>query len=233
LVIVDEAGARVTDQKWPECTVFGHGIGDLVRKPHVRKAPHDGLLQLTGMHNYLSITQVLIRRSLFSRTGMFPSKWGSVSDFNWEMKAGLVASTVHVPDTWATWRIRPNQATATVEVRTVEHYRKFEDMVQDAVSACEAYLEPRVVAGLRSGLLDRARAMRTYYAGLRQRQKPLDRRLFQLARLFTGPAAVRSEIVGQLFGRPKWPDIAPTEIRLWLESTGLRPLIPADAMRHQ
>lgn len=233
LVIVDEAGARVTDQKWPECTVFGHGIGDLVRKPHVRKAPHDGLLQLTGMHNYLSITQVLIRRSLFSRTGMFPSKWGSVSDFNWEMKAGLVASTVHVPDTWATWRIRPNQATATVDVRTVEHYRKFEDMVQDAVSACEAYLEPRVVAGLRSGLLDRARAMRTYYAGLRQRQKPLDRRLFQLARLFTGPAAVRSEIVGQLFGRPKWPDIAPTEIRLWLESTGLRPLIPADAMRHQ
>ncbi len=66
----------VTDQKWPECTVFGHGIGDLVRKPHVRKAPHDGLLQLTGMHNYLSITQVLIRRSLFSKTGTFPNKWG-------------------------------------------------------------------------------------------------------------------------------------------------------------
>ena len=175
LVMTDETGARITHQTtWPEVTVFGHGIGELAHIPHVRKAPHDGLLQLTGMHTYLSITQLLIRRSLFSRTGNFPSKWGSVSDFNWEMKAGLVASTVHVPNTWATWRIRPNQATATVDMYSVDHYRKFEDMVQDAVSACEAYLEPPVVAGLKSGLLDKARAMRTYYAGLRQRQKPLD-----------------------------------------------------------
>ena len=228
LVIVDEAGARITRRTWPEeCIVFGHGLGDLVHKPHVRKAPHDGLMHLTGMHVYLSITQVLIRRSIFSRTGLYQSKWGGVSDFNWEMRAGLVASMVHVPDTWATWRIRPNQDSGTnADVRTVEHYRKFEDMVQDAISACEAYLEPRVVSGLKSGLLDKAREMRTYYAGLRQRRKPLDRRLFQLAQLFSGPAAVRFQIIGRLFGRPKWPEIAPAEIRLWLESRGLHPLIP-------
>jgi hypothetical protein len=197
-----------------------------VHKPHVRKAPHDGLLHLVGRHAYLSITQLLIRRSLFSRTGNFPSKWGSVSDFNWEMRAGLTGNTVHVPDTWASWRIHSNQATASVDVHTVEHYRKFEDMVQDAVSACEAYLEPRVAAGLKSGLLEKATAMRTYYAGLRQRQKSLDRRLFQMSQLFAGPAAVRSQIIGRLFGRPKWPEIAPAEIRLWLESIGLTPLIP-------
>ncbi len=149
------------------------------------------------------------------------------------MRAGLVANTVHVPDTWASWRVRPNQDSASNDVRSVEHYRKFEDMVQDAVSACEPYLEPRVVAGLKSGLLDKARAMRTYYAGLRQRRKPLDRRLFQLAQLFSGPAAIRSEIFGRLVGRPKWPDIAPTEIRLWLESIGLTPLIPVDTNPHQ
>jgi hypothetical protein len=234
LVMIDETGARITNQTtWPGNTVFGHGIGDLVRKPHVRKAPHDGLLQLTGMHTYLSITQVLIRRSLFARTGMFPSKWGGVSDFNWEMRAGLVASMVHVPDTWATWRIRPNQDSATAGVRTVEHGRKFEDMVQDAISACEAYLEPRVVAGLKSGFLERARVLRCYYAGLRQRKKTAKRRLFQLSQLCTGPAAVRSEIVCRVFGKPKWPEIAPVEIRVWLESIGLNPLITVDTNPHE
>ena len=111
LVILDEHGTPVTNQSWPECTVFGDGIGELAHKPHVRKAPHDGLLQLTGRHAYLSITQLLIRRSLFSRIGNFPDKWGSTSDFNWEMKAGLVANTVHVPDTWASWRVHSKQAT--------------------------------------------------------------------------------------------------------------------------
>jgi hypothetical protein len=56
--------------------------------------------------------------------------------------------------------------------------------------------------------------MRTYYAGLRQRRKTMDRRLFQLSQLFTGPALARSEIIGRLFGRPKWGDVAPTEMRL-------------------
>lgn len=233
LVLIDERGAVLTDQHWPDCTVFGDGIGELVNKPHVRKAPYDGLLHLTAMHTFFSITELLIRRSLFSKTGNFSGKWGSGGDFNWGMKAGLVANTVHVPDTWATLRRRPQQASASVDVHSVEHFRKLEEMVQDAVSACETYLTPEVVAVLESGLLDKARAMRTYYAGLRQRRKPLDRRLFQLAQLFGGPATVRSEIFGRLFGRPKWPDIAPAEIRSWLESIGLRPLIPVDANSHQ
>ena len=233
LVLIDERGAVVTDQQWPDCTIFGDGIGELVNKPHIRKAPYDGLMQLTARHTFFSITELLIRRSLFSKTGTFPNRWGPPSDFNWEMKAGLVANTVHVPDTWAAWRVRPNQDSGSNDVRSVEHYRKFEDMVQDAVSVCETYLSPEVVTVLKSGLLDKARAMRSYYAGLRQRPKPLDRRLFQLSQLFTGPATIRSEIFGRVFGRPKWPDIAPTEIRLRLESIGLNPLIPVDANSHQ
>ena len=41
----------------------------------------------------------------------------------------------------------------------------------------------------------------------------------------SGNMAVRSEIIGRLFGRPKWGDVAPTEIWLWLESLGLGPMI--------
>ena len=225
LVLVDETGAGVTDQSWPECTVFGDGIGELVHKPHVRHAPYDGLLHFTARHVILSFTQLLIRRSLFSRTGPFQSKWGSISDFNWEMKAGLVANMIHVPDTWATWRIHPAQASATIDVYSPERDKKFEEMIQDAVSTCEPYLAPDIVAGLKSGLLDRTMKMRTYYAGLRQRRKTMDRRVFQLSQLFTGPALARSEIISRLFGRPKWGDVAPAELRLWLESLGHRPIV--------
>src|SRR5262245_39730340 len=91
LVTVNERGEVLADLTWPEITVFGDGAPEFVRTYHIRRAPFDGLLQLTGRHTVLSITQLLIRRSLFSRTGNFPDKWGSISDFNWEMKAGLVA----------------------------------------------------------------------------------------------------------------------------------------------
>ncbi len=225
LVLVDVAGRRVTDQSWPECTVFGDGIGELVNRPHVRRAPYDGLLQLTGRHTFLSITELLIRRSLFSRTGYFTDRWGSVSDFNWEMRAGLIANTVHVPDTWATWRVHSKGISASIDY-TADHYRKFEEMVEDAISACEAYLAPEIAAGLNSGLLDKARRMRTYYAELRQRRKPIDRRLFQLSQLLTGSVPVRSEVIGRLLGGPKWPEIAPAKIRRWLEASGLHPLVP-------
>ncbi len=105
-----------------------------------------------------------------------------------------------------------------------ERAKKIEEMIQDAVSTCEPYLAPDIVAGLKSGL-DRTMKMRTYYAGLRQRQRTMDRRLFQLSQLFTGPALARSEIIGRLFGRPKWDDVAPTEMRLWLESLGHGPVL--------
>jgi len=101
LVIIDERGRRMNDPKWPDCTVFAHGLGDLAGRPHIRRAPYDGLIHLTSQHVTLSITQLMMRRSIFAKTGEFGSRWGSVSDFNWEMKAGLVANMVHVPDTWA------------------------------------------------------------------------------------------------------------------------------------
>lgn len=225
VVIVDDAGASVAEPKWPDCTIFGHGIAECVSQPHVRRAPYDGLLHLTGQHVVFSITQLLIRRSLFSRTGPFQSKWGSISDFNWEMKAGLVANMIHVPDTWATWRIHPTQATATVDVYSPERSRKVEEMIQDAVLTCESYLAREVVSGLRDHWLGRSRDMRTYYGGLRHRRSVLPRRLHQLTQVFNGTEAARSELFGRLFRRPKWGDVAPTEIRLWLESIGLGPIV--------
>jgi glycosyltransferase involved in cell wall biosynthesis len=228
LVVVDETGAAVAQPRWPDGTVFAHGIADLLHRSHVRRAPYDGLLHLTGRHVYSSITQLLIRRSLFSRVGGFLSEWGPASDFNWEMKAGLVANTVHVPDTWATWRRHPKQATPLDIGNTVEWQRKVEEMIRDAMRACEAYLDPIVADGLRSHWLDWTRDMRRYYSALRHRRNVLRRRLFQVSELFTGTAAARSQLIGRLLARPKWSEIAPAEIRLWLESLGLAPVVPQE-----
>ena len=230
LIAIDAAGARVVEPRWPECTPFGSGIEEMLYRPHVHRAPYDGLLHLLGRVVYNSITQLLIRRSLFSRVGYFPTKWGSIGDFNWEMKASLIANTIHVPDTWASWRVHSKQATAALDLLSAGHGERVEEMIRDAFHACEAYLEPAVARGLRSHWLDWTRDMKIYYEGLRSRQgTTLHRRLYQVAQLFGGTAAARSQIVGRLFGRPKWPQIAPTEMRLWLESLGRGPAVTPEA----
>jgi glycosyltransferase involved in cell wall biosynthesis len=225
LVHIDETGRPLPNQWWPEKTVFGRSAGELVNQPHVRRAPYDGLLPLTGELAYFSFTQLLIRRSLFAQVGPLESRWGSAGDFNWYMRAGLVSSTVHVPDTWATLRVHPKSATSALPFYMPAFYEMIEDMILDAVRACEAYLEPSVVAGLESHWMDWSRDMRAYYAGLRQRRGVFRRRLNQLTQVFNGTKAARSEIFGQLFGRQKWGDVAPAEIRLWLESLGLGAMI--------
>jgi glycosyltransferase involved in cell wall biosynthesis len=227
VVIVDDRGAAVKDLPWPDVTAFADGIGDLVSVPHIRRAPYDGLVQLTGRHVVLSITQLLIRRSLFSRIGTFTNRWGSVSDFNWEMRAGLLANTIHVPNTWATWRYHPGQLTARVDSRSPDYFRNIEEMIQDAVRTCEPHLPAAVLNGLRSGMLERAKELRTYYSILRDRRdRAFAKRFFQASQMFAGSKPVRSEIRSRILGRPKWADNATTEIRQWLESLGLQPLAP-------
>ena len=99
-----------------------------------------------------SITQLLIRRSLFDRIGYFNSRWGSVGDFKWNMRAGLVTNTVHVPDTWAGWRIHASQATARNDFMSAAHARKIDEMIDDAIERSRALLparfDPQITARL-------------------------------------------------------------------------------------
>jgi glycosyltransferase involved in cell wall biosynthesis len=223
LVVVDESGAPLTNQWWRD-GLFARSFPDLVDRPHVRQAPYDGLLCLLGEQVYYSITELLFRRSLFSRIGSFESRWGSVSDFQWYMRVGLVANIAHVPDTWATWRVHAKQATDFSGLRTAGHQQKVDEMIDAALQVCEPYLDRAVVAGLHDRWLDQMRDMRVYYRGLGHRFSPVGRRAFQISKLFEG-STVRSEVVGRLMGKPKWPDAAPDRIRQWLESLGLGPVV--------
>jgi hypothetical protein len=180
---------------------------------------------LTGTIVYQSLTQLLIRRSLFILTGYFESRWGSIGDINWDMKAGLVANTIHVPDTWASYRVHATQATAEVNFRSCEYSARVEEMIADAIDKCGRYLDPAMLEGITAEWLDRAKEIRSYYAELRIRPSLLERRLFQAGLLLRGTPAARGELLGRLRGRPRWPSIAATEIRTWLESRGLGPAI--------
>ena len=236
LVITGRDGQAPTDTKgprWPESTIFAHGLEDVANRPHIRRPPYDGLIHLTGQHVILSVNQLLIRRSLFARTGYFLSKWGSVGDFNWEMKAGLVASTVHVPDTWASLRLHSAQASASVDVFSPERARKIDAMIENALDACLHLIRPDVADGLRSRWLGVSREMRNYYAGLRERRQLARRRLFQAMQFLLGGSAVRSEMLARARAATRWPDAAPKEIRTWLEALIGRPMIQALPLRSQ
>jgi glycosyltransferase involved in cell wall biosynthesis len=225
LVIVDKSGAVVRDPnfKWPDCTLFARGLPGIEGTRHVRRAPHDGMLHLIGQMVYHSITELLIRRSLFDKVGYFESRWGSVGDLNWEMKASLVGSTVHVPDTWGGFRVHSTQATASVDTITADYARKLREMLGDAVDTCEPFLAKAVAEGIRERLRWSS-DMLDYYRELRLRPQALDRRLFQFSQALSGTPAARAEIVGRLAGRLKWQYRAPAEFRSWLESVGVMPI---------
>lgn len=108
LTIIDESGAPHPGIAWERffCALF---FGQLIDQPHIRLAPHDGLLHCGVKTVYTSITQLLIRRSLFERIGLFLTDYGSIADFEWGMRASLLADTIHIPQYLATWRVHRSQ----------------------------------------------------------------------------------------------------------------------------
>ena len=111
LTIIDEEGhALVGPESWENYESQRH-FGDWLRKSHVRRAPHDGLLHFRHFTVFTSLTQLLVRRELYRRLGAFRTDRSSFADFEWEMKASLVENVVHVPRALATWRRHGRQAT--------------------------------------------------------------------------------------------------------------------------
>lgn len=221
LRIIDEQGSPVSSPRWPDVSVFAHWPLGIESRPHVRNAPLDGLLHLTGRHVYLSVTQLLIRRTLFDKIGLFPNRWGSISDFNWEMKAGLVSSTVHVPTTWASWRIHSAQLTSTTQFHSKKRDAAMDEMIQDAFESTARYVAPDVQS---TPWRSHSKALRQYYAHLQHEPSKAKRRLYQLKKLFLGESIVRDELRRHLSQRTPWPNFAPEAIQNWLQASGHAPI---------
>jgi glycosyltransferase involved in cell wall biosynthesis len=115
-------GLRVVDERgddappWSRWKTFPTSVyfGEMNHHTHVRYAPHDGLLHYAVFTVYTSLTQLLIRRDVFDRCGMYEDSFGSYGDFEWGMRVSLLTNTVHVPEILATWRQHPAQATRSI-----------------------------------------------------------------------------------------------------------------------
>lgn len=113
--------------------------GELMTKTHIRLAPYDGILHCAFETVYLSVTQLLIRRSVFDKVGLFRTEWGSKCDFEWRMRASLVCNTIHLPDTLATWRRHSQQATPQAVPQFFNYYRDLIEMTQAALPILKKY----------------------------------------------------------------------------------------------
>jgi len=148
LEVIDEKGNEVEGAlSWKEQPVPKFFFGSWMDRPHIRTAPHDGILHAATGTVYTSITQMLIRRSVFEHVGSFRNDWGSAGDFEWGMRASLLYSTVHVPEVLASWRRHPGQLTQDQKSAAPENRRKMAEMVSAALHATKA-LNPRLHAVL-------------------------------------------------------------------------------------
>jgi glycosyltransferase involved in cell wall biosynthesis len=110
VTFIDQNSQPITQgmrwEEWPSVKYFREMMG----VEHIRPRGHDTVLALALKTAYFSITELLIRRDLFSRVGLFEGRWGPFGDLEWQMRATLATNTVHVPEYLATWRIHPKQA---------------------------------------------------------------------------------------------------------------------------
>jgi len=136
LKIIDENGGAHPGLCWDEflCALY---FGEAIHKRHTRLAPHDGLLHCGIGTVYTSITQLLMRRSLFDKIGLFLNGYGATADFEWGMRASLVADTIHVPQYLATWRIHGSQKTDQGSLKSAVHMSHLLDMIDHAVNAAK------------------------------------------------------------------------------------------------
>jgi len=234
LMPIDEHGNEVSERSrwWSTRSVFAQSSGPLLDVPHIRRAPFDGLLHLSGKSVYISITQLLIRRSLFDRIGLFESTWGSVGDFNWSMRAGLAASTVHVPDTWGGWRLHSAQATATAGVGSPEHAKKTDAMIENAIERCARFLSPPLQRRLRSDWCAELQDMRAFDREIAALKNALERRAYVMRRLLGGSVAARQHVQARLLDDPRRLDRFSDRVQRWLHDASMGPALVPASMVH-
>lgn len=106
-------------------------FGGLMDQAHVRPIGHDAVIACAFYTPYWSITQLLFRRSLLEKTGLFEGKWASYGDLAWQMRATLNTCTVHIPEKLATWRIHPAQASQLEKAKSDRRKGLFVAMVEE------------------------------------------------------------------------------------------------------
>jgi glycosyltransferase involved in cell wall biosynthesis len=188
LKVIDAQGEEVTG--WWGNTPIAQFYGELMGRKHKRLAPYDGLLYCALYSVFISLTQLLIRRSLFDRVGLFRSDWGSMGDFEWGMRSTLVCNTLHLPEPLATWRIHDHQATAITNPSSSKFREKFCEMIVAALPILKTH-SPKLFERLDQQRLLFPYRLEQFTLGLAEQRNFLARLLFMVKFL-----SIRSDIVG-------------------------------------
>ncbi|MGB1124364.1 MAG: glycosyltransferase family 2 protein [Phycisphaeraceae bacterium] len=223
LRMLDAQGGPVEDDWWPVRSTFARSAGEMRHATHVRHAPYDGFLHMLGETVYISLTQLLIRRSMFDRIGMFRSDWGSISDYYWDMRAALTADTIHVSDTWASWRVHESQATSGAAVGQQAHTEKVDDMINCALRDSAEDLPSEVRAKVDAWCSD-ALELRRFLGEVQQAGSRAARWAFLSKQLLCGSGLARDYVLGKMLRDTSMEEHSPKVIEGWLKSVGLDPI---------
>ncbi len=209
---------------WRLESVFSRSSAGMLERTHRRRAPLDGLLHLLGCSVYVSLTQLLIRRDLFERIGYFESRWGSIGDLNWDMRAALATDTIHVAGTWASWRLHPDQATASAGIGESQHVERIESMIDHALADRRDDLPAAVRGALDAGHARRWAQVREWE---RRRRSSGAWRMWAVGQLLSGSWPARRHLAARLTGGQPLPQTLPGLLRRWLERVMRQPMLIA------
>lgn len=131
LQFIDENGDPHSRSSW-QTTAASIFYKEVLGTTHVRRHPTDGFLYCCLNTVYHSLTQLVFRRNVFQKVGLFPTEFGSYSDFLWGMKVALVCDVVHHPQRLATWRIRADQLTDVRAINSSNHRKVLSKMIEVA-----------------------------------------------------------------------------------------------------
>ena len=127
---INEKGVEI------EGTWEGYGaniiLGERLKTMHVRYPPYDTSINCAIDTTYISLTQLLIRKTALDRIGLFRTEFGSWGDFEWNIRSSLLAPRVHVPEFLATWRRTSGQATKNEEFNSAKWHRQSVEMIRIA-----------------------------------------------------------------------------------------------------
>jgi len=141
LTFIDEQSRPVTHVTWDDWPPVKFA-GSLISRRHVRPPGYDAVIACALKNPYYSVTQLLIRRGLFARGGLFEKRWGSFCDLEWQMRASLLTSTVHVPEYLATWRMHSLQSTSRARYCAAVKNGWMVEMVDSAIAFSKRVQSP-------------------------------------------------------------------------------------------
>jgi glycosyltransferase involved in cell wall biosynthesis len=142
---IDERGNEI-EGSW-ESYGGNRALRERLKVMHTRFPPYDTIINCAWDTTWISITQLLIRRSALDKIGGFRIEFGSWGDYEWNIRSSLLTPRIHLPEFLATWRRSPGQATQDAVFSTAIWHAEAVKMIRLAYQAARG-VAPNSVEGV-------------------------------------------------------------------------------------